>query len=260
MKVMVMAGTSDAMCIIGNLADHDDIEVIATTTTQYGGDLAISAGADEIIVGRLGAQEITDLLEVNNIDLLVDATHPFASDATLNAIKSAHKSEIKYIRFERPSISIPNHEKVFEVSTFEEAAKKAMEIHEGNINGKIMHFAGVSTLHHMIKKIQPGLIVVRIIPMVFSLKKCLELGISPVNIIAMQGTFSKEFNKALLKEYAIEIVVTKESGETGGSHYKTAAAVELEIPIIIVKRPKIPELEREIVFNDVADLMENIGY
>ena len=54
-----MAGTSDAMRIIGNLADHDDIEVIATTTTQYGGDLAISAGADEIIVGRLGAQEIT---------------------------------------------------------------------------------------------------------------------------------------------------------------------------------------------------------
>ena len=54
----------------------DDIEVIATTTTQYGGDLAISAGADEIIVGRLGAQEITDLLEVNKIDLLVDATHP----------------------------------------------------------------------------------------------------------------------------------------------------------------------------------------
>ena len=38
-----MAGTSDAVQIIGNLAKHEDIELIATTTTKYGGDLAISA-------------------------------------------------------------------------------------------------------------------------------------------------------------------------------------------------------------------------
>jgi precorrin-6A/cobalt-precorrin-6A reductase len=256
---MVMAGTSDAVRIISSLADLDDIEVIATTTTKYGGDLAISAGADEIIVGRLGVQEIADLIEVNKIDLLVDATHPFAADASLNAIKSAHKSGIKYIRFERPSMPIPNHEKVFEVSTFEEAAKKSKEICEDNSNGKIMHLAGVSTLHHIINKISPELIVVRILPMAFSIRKSLELGIPQVNIIAMQGTFSKEFNKALMKEYAIELIVTKESGETGGLHFKIDAAIELEIPIIIVKRPKIQKLKQEIVFNDVKNLMDHIG-
>ena len=49
------------------------------------------------------------------------------SDASLNAVKAAHNSGIKYIRFERPSIEIPNHEQVFEVSSFEEAGKKANE-------------------------------------------------------------------------------------------------------------------------------------
>ena len=47
-----MAGTSDAVHIIDHLSKHEDIEVIAITTTKYGGDLALSAGADEIIVGR----------------------------------------------------------------------------------------------------------------------------------------------------------------------------------------------------------------
>ena len=70
MRTIVMAGTSDAVHIIDHLAKHEDIEVIATTTTKYGGDLAVSAGADEIIVGRLGVQEITDLIQVNKIDLL----------------------------------------------------------------------------------------------------------------------------------------------------------------------------------------------
>ncbi len=253
-----MAGTSDAVRIIDKLAEHKDIEVIATTTTKYGGDLAVSAGADEIIVGRLGVQEIADLVDINQVELLVDATHPFASEASLNALKSSQKSEIKYMRFERPSIKIPDHEHVFEVNSFEEAAEMAGQMLEEEFDGRIMHLAGVSTIHHIIKGIDPQFIVVRILPVVYSVKKCHELGIPGENIVAMQGTFSKEFNKALMIEYGIKVVITKESGETGGTPSKIAAAVELEIPIIIVKRPKIPELETEMVFTDVDILVENI--
>ncbi|HEX7467453.1 MAG TPA: precorrin-6A/cobalt-precorrin-6A reductase, partial [Methanobacterium sp.] len=65
-------------------------------------------------------------------------------------------------------------------------------------------------------------------------------------------------NKALMKEYAIGVVVTKESGETGGTHSKIAAANELEIPLIIVKRPIIPEMENEMVFNDINHLVKSI--
>ena len=61
--------------------------------------------------------------------------------------------------------------------TFEEAAKMARKLIEGKFNGKIMHLAGVSTIHHMIKKIHPRLIIVRVLPVVFSVKKCHELGI-----------------------------------------------------------------------------------
>ncbi len=253
-----MAGTSDAVQIIGNIAKHGDIELIATTTTKYGGDLAISAGADEIIVGRLGVNEIADLISINKIDLLVDATHPFASEATINAVKAAHNSGIKYLRYERPSIEIPSNENIFEVLSFYEASMKALELMKENPNSKMMDLAGVTTLMQITKLIKPELIVVRVLPMVYSIKKCLEIGIPSENIIAMQGTFSKEFNKAIMKEYATSVVITKESGETGGTPSKIAAAIELKIPIILVKRPIISELENETVFNDMDDLLKKV--
>jgi precorrin-6A/cobalt-precorrin-6A reductase len=258
MRVIVMAGTSDAVHIIDHLAKHEYIEVIATTTTKYGGDLALSAGADEIIVGRLGVHEIADLISVNKIDLLVDATHPFASEASINAVKAAHNTGIKYIRYERPSIIIPKNENVFEVLSFHDASVKALELMEGDPNARMMHLAGVTTLRHITELIEPEFIVARILPMVYSIKKCLEIGIPSENIIAMQGTFSKEFNKAIMKEYATSVVITKESGESGGTPSKISAAVELKIPIILVKRPVIPELETEIIFNDIDKLLKSI--
>ena len=253
-----MAGTSDAVHIIDHLAKHEDIEVIATTTTKYGGDLALSAGADEIIVGRLGVNEIADLIIVNKIDLLVDATHPFASEASINAVKAAHDSGIKYIRYERPSIIIPKNENVFEVLSFHEAGVKALEFMKGNLNARMMYLAGVTTLRQITELIEPEFIVARILPMVYSIKKCLEIGIPSENIIAMQGTFSKEFNKAIMTEYAPSVIITKESGESGGTPSKISAAVELKIPIILVKRPVIPELEKEIIFSDMDRLLKSI--
>ena len=85
--------------------------------------------------------------------------------------------------------------------------------------------------------------------MVYSIKKCLEMGIPSKNIIAMQGTFSKEFNESMMKEYHVQLVVTKESGETGGTPSKIEAAIKLEIPVIVVKRPIISELENKMVFS-----------
>ena len=48
MKIMVMAGTRDAVRIIAKLSTFEDNEILATTTTGYGGELARSAGASHV--------------------------------------------------------------------------------------------------------------------------------------------------------------------------------------------------------------------
>ena len=262
MNVIVMAGTSDSVRIIEKLRDFKDIVIFATTTTRYGAELAKSAGAHDVISHGLRAEEIADLINKKNIELLVDATHPFAVEATKNALKSVHKTGIKYLRFERPQIIVPESEFVHKVQSFEDAASKVIELTDKSvsINRKIMHLAGVSTIHYLTEVMESERIIARVIPSVFSIKKCLEMGLPGENIIAMQGTFSKEFNKALMEEYNVSLIVTKESGESGGTPSKIEAAIELGIPIIIVVRPEVPELENETVFNDIDDICDEIMF
>ena len=252
MNVIVMAGTKDAANIIKMLSSTEKFNILATTTTSYGADIAKAAGADKVISKALSLEELVELIKTNDIKVLVDATHPFAANATYNAIKSSNISGIKYLRFERPLENLKEDDLIHEVSSFEEAALKTLELTEG----RVMHLAGVSTLAPIIKKIDSSMLFTRVLPSVDSIQKCSDMGINQGNIIAMQGVFSKEFNKTLFKEYKISLIITKESGETGGTSSKISAAVELGIDVVLVTRPKVAELEKENIFTRLDEIVD----
>lgn len=257
MNIMVMAGTKDATNIIKMLSKVVDVDILATTTTVYGGDIAKSAGAEEVISKALNMREMVAIIKKKDIDVIIDATHPFATEATRNAINSAKIAEIVYIRFERPLMHIPENDLIFKVSSFKEAASKALELTQV-FKGKILHLGGVSTLKFITDKIDKDRIAVRVLPSVDSIKRCIDVGLRQDNIIAMQGTFKKEFNKALMREYEISVVITKESGETGGTLSKIEAALELGVIVILVIRPEVAELGSEKVFNSLDSLYNEI--
>ena len=77
----------------------------------------------------------------------------------------------------------------------------------------------------------------RVLPMADSLDRCLKLGFPPKNIICMQGPFSKELNVALLRQYHIKTLVTKDTGGYGGFRAKTEAAREAGCALLVVQRP-----------------------
>ena len=122
MNILVMAGTKDAIKIIemlsknnessfkGNSNEEMHFNILATTTTNYGAILAKKAGADDVISRPLEADELVNLIQKKDVKILIDATHPFATQATINAINASKKASIKYIRFERPSINYSNVE------------------------------------------------------------------------------------------------------------------------------------------------------
>ncbi|MDD3753676.1 MAG: precorrin-6A reductase [Methanobacterium sp.] len=265
MNVLVMAGTSDAREIIKCLS-KGNVTILATATTRHGTDLALSSGASKILEGRFNSDQLLRIINKNHIQILIDATHPFASLATQNAITASENSGIRYIRFERPQSELPDSELIHKCSSFEEAAHKILEIKkekkedalEKNQGGKILHLAGVNTLHHLTKRITPHLVVVRVLPAVYSIEKCFKLGIPHANIVAMEGIFSTKFNRILMEEYQIEIVLTKESGDSGGVTSKIQAALDLNIPVVIVMRPEIKELQGKKVFDDVNCVCDEI--
>lgn len=253
-NIMVMAGTKDAANIIKNLKSSGNFKILATTTTEYGAEIAKASGADKVLSGQLNEKDLINLLITEEIRVLIDATHPFATAATKNAIKSSENAKIKYIRFERPQEKLDESKLIHKVFSFEEAALKANELTEG----RVLHLAGVSTLKHVIEKIDSQRLFARVLPSLDSIQKCLDLGLKQKNIIAMQGTFSKNFNKVLMDEYNISLIITKDSGETGGTPSKINAALELGIHIVLVTRPKISELNNKDVFTSLDEIISFI--
>ena len=57
----------------------------------------------------------------------------------------------------------------------------------------------------------------------------------------MQGPFSTEMNRAMLKEYDIAYMVTKESGLAGGYPQKCQAALEAGVKMVVIGRPEEEE-------------------
>jgi len=73
----------------------------------------------------------------------------------------------------------------------------------------------------------------------------------------MQGPFSRAFNEALWRDWQIDCVVTKDSGDAGGFAAKAEAAAALGIPLITVERPVI---EYPLVLEDFSAVLQHLNH
>jgi precorrin-6A/cobalt-precorrin-6A reductase len=82
-------------------------------------------------------------------------------------------------------------------------------------------------------------VMVRILPTIASLSQALEAGLLPAQILALRGPFSLELECAILRQYRIDLLVTKDSGAAGGLETKLEAAAALQVPAVVVSRPRV---------------------
>ena len=58
------------------------------------------------------------------------------------------------------------------------------------------------------------------------------------NIIALYGPFTQRLNEALMEQYHIRFLVTKDGGEAGGFREKAAAALAAGVELVVIRRPR----------------------
>lgn len=233
--ILVLSGTKDGRDLVQQLSQKG-YQILATAVSKYGGDLLAASGAGEVLVKGLNPEDLKQMIKNKEIKLIIDATHPFARQISAQAMLVARDLRLPYLRFERKQARLPSHPLVHRVGSMEEAAQKAVSL------GKTIFLTtGSKTLATFLayqKDRQPRM-VARVLPDPQVMEKCFLLGLSPQDIVAMQGPFSKQLNKALFQEYGADVVVSKESGETGGTDSKIEAALELSLPLVIIERPSL---------------------
>ena len=66
-----------------------------------------------------------------------------------------------------------------------------------------------------------------------------------------------KLNLELYKKYQAEVIITKNSGIIGGTDTKISAAISLNLPIIMIARPKIEYINKVNTFEAVLQLLNN---
>ncbi len=240
-----MSGTEEGREIVKRLNDKGE-GVVTTVATEYGQEIYEKIGLGHLCLqGRLDITGLSELIRDNNIKTLIDATHPYAAQASLNAIKVSEECGIKYIRFQRPSsvsdsactdeAAIKKYDSVHSVENMDEAVEWCRKSDRKNI----LLTTGFSSVEKFVKLKDEKNIYVRMLPMPAHIEQCVKMGIKSSNILALQGPFSLELNKAIINQYHIDVVVTKDSGKTGGVPEKIQAAMEMGIDTVVIQREEI---------------------
>ncbi|WP_100331257.1 precorrin-6A reductase [Bacillus xiapuensis] len=253
--ILFFAGTSDARELAVYLQNQGH-KLIASVVTENALKELRQAGIDAV-AGRLDAGQIRNFIADRHIAAIVDASHPFAEEASKNAMAAAKEENIPYIRFERKEQHFEESPLITYVSTYQEAAEEASKR-----KGTIMLTTGSKTLAVFTEKLLPNpniRLVARMLPRKDNLEKCEQLGLPQKNIVAIQGPFTKAFDQALYEQYQVTCMITKASGARGSVDQKIEAAKELAIETIVIERPDMNYKNRCSSFEEVAGCLHTFN-
>ncbi len=253
--IFAAAGTQDGRELAGALLAAG-YPVTASVVSSYGEKLLERYPGLKINDKPLDEEALETYIRQHDVRLFVDASHPYAANVSQNAMEACHAAGIPYIRYERKSVPV-DYDKVYPVATYEEAAKEAARLGKtiflttGSRNLKAFTNAEALKGHT---------VIARILPTAKVLAECEELGLTPKAIVALQGPFSEELNVALYRQYGADVVVTKNSGEIGGTDTKLIAAKKLGLPVVMIVRPKLDYDVIAYTFEEVLEFAkEKIG-
>ena len=235
-KILIFGGTTEGR-ELAEFCLENGISALSSVATALGAE-QLPANAP-VTVGRLDTEEMAALIR-RGFSLVADATHPYAAEVSANIRAACEKTDIKYYRIIRNDNPVEFGEAV---SDMEELVKRLNAL-DGNI---------LSTLG---SKEAPALTAVseysrrlwlRILPSPENIERCISLGFDKAKIIAQKGPFSFEQNREHLVKSGAAVLVTKNSGNSGGYPEKIKAARERGIKLITLGRP----IERGISLDDM---------
>lgn len=224
--VLILGGTGEARALARHLAARGDVRVTLSLAGRTGNPLP---QAGEVRVGGFGgAKGLADWLRARQVDVLADATHPFAARISANAVDAAGAAGVPLVRLERPQWERQAGDRWVDARDMGHAVAllgdtpRTVFLAVGRQEAG--RFAASPQHRYIVRSVEPVEAADRI---------------AGARYILDRGPFAEADERALLSAHGVEIVVAKNSG--GDATYgKIAAARQLGLSVVMVARPQPP--------------------
>ena len=227
-SILIFGGTSEGRRLSLALAALG-AAVTVSVLTPYGAEAQGQAPGITVLTGARTPDALPALMK--NFDLVIDATHPYAQRISASLREAADRSGVRLLRLKRPeSDALPEGTAAF--GTAEEAA-----VYLAGRGGNVLLTTGTKELPAF-AALDPARLFARVLPTHEALSACEQLKIPHRNILAMQGPFSAALNEAILRQFEIRFLVSKDGGAAGGFPEKCAAAAAAGVTLVLLTRPE----------------------
>ncbi|MEV0786916.1 cobalt-precorrin-6A reductase [Streptomyces sp. NPDC050423] len=228
MHVLVLGGTTEARRIAELLVAA--LPEGARVTSSLAGRVASPRlPPGEVRVGGFGgADGLAAWLRTHQVDALIDATHPFAGTISFNAAAAAATAHVPLLALRRPGWVPGTGDDWHPVGSLAEAARTLPAL-----GRRVFLTTG-----------RMGLAAFAELDGLWFLMRSVDAPEPPrparMEVLLERGPFSLDGERELIRRHRIDVLVTKDSGGAATAP-KLTAAREAGIPVIVVRRPPVPE-------------------
>ncbi|GGL27174.1 cobalt-precorrin-6A reductase [Phycicoccus endophyticus] len=225
-RVLLLGGSAEARA----LADALVARGLEVTSSLAGRVSRPRLPAGRVRVGGFGGVEgLRAALRAEGWTHVVDATHPFAATMTAHAARATAAEGVPLLRLARPGWSgHPDAGAWRWVEDHDEACVVA-----GRLGRRPVLTTGRQTLHHYRGWAERPVLVRLVEPPVDPLPGAWTL-------VLARGPYDVDGETDLLRGHRADVLLTKDSG---GAHTaaKLDAARVLGVPVVVVRRPSVPD-------------------
>lgn len=226
-KLLILGGSGEAAALARALDGDARFDVTLSLAGRTAEPLRLPGRLHRGGFG--GARGLAEYLTQQRFDCVVDATHPFAVQMKANAIAAATEAGVPLLAIRRPEWAPRDGDNWIMTGSIEEAGavlgEEPRRVFLTTGRMELAAFRAAAQHFYVLRSVEA--------PLTDELPP-------RVALITARGPFHVADETTLLKEHAVDVIVTKNSGGEA-TRAKLDAARALGLPVIMVRRPDLPE-------------------
>ena len=236
-RILLLGGVTEALAIARTLGPQHIYSLAGVGRVPS--DLRC-----QVRVGGYGGSEgLAQFIADEGVDLLLDATHPYAAQISANAARAAQLAGIPCWALRRPAWQPQAGDDWREVADWAELITALQPFH------RPLFTLGREPLQHLDEIPAHQFWTLRALDVYPGNTRC--------EVIGARGPFLLEDERALFERRQIDVLISKNSG-SAATEPKLEVARERGVPVLVLERPGLPGVDRE--FESVAEVLAALSH